>query len=151
MLVVQTYQKRKEVPYMEVSRDNDQKRKKVPYLEVSRDTGAYKSSELHFSNHCSTFNLKNQLASSATSILSRSPMAYNTTQTLDKLICTDYVDFGKCQDRFGHFSWTKNDSNYLDIKLKVFKREDKNAEFRLRQNFQSEKLISISLINKNTN
>ena len=71
---------------------------------------------------------------SATSILSRSPMAYNTTETLDKLACTDYVDFGKCQDRFGRFSWSKNDSNYLDIKLKVFKREDKNAEFRLRQN-----------------
>ena len=60
-------------------------------------------------------------------------MAYNTTQTLDKLTCTDYVDFGKCQDRFGRFSGTRNDSNYLDIKLKVFKREDKNAEFRLRQ------------------
>ena len=44
------------------------------------------------------------------------------------------MDFGKCQDRFGSFSWTKNDSNYLDIKLKVFKREDKNAEFRLTQN-----------------
>ena len=62
-------------------------------------------------------------------------MAYNTTETLDKLTCTDYVDFGKSQDRFGRFSWSKNDSNYLDIKLKVFKREDKNAEFRLRQNF----------------
>ena len=61
-------------------------------------------------------------------------MAYNTTETLDKLTCTDYVDFGKCRDRFGRFSWSKNDSNYLDIKLKVFKRENKNAEFRLRQN-----------------
>ena len=61
-------------------------------------------------------------------------MAYNTTAALDKLNCTDYVDFGKCQDRFGGFSWSKNDSNYLHIKLKVFKREDKNAEFRLRQN-----------------
>ena len=71
---------------------------------------------------------------SATSILSRSPMVYNTTETLDKLTCTDYVDFGKCQDRFGRISWSKNDSNYLDIKLKVFKREDKNADFRLRQN-----------------
>ena len=71
---------------------------------------------------------------SATSILSRSHMAYNTTETLDKLACTDYMDFGKCQDRFGRFSWSKNDSNYLDIKLKVFKREDKNAKFRLRQN-----------------
>ena len=61
-------------------------------------------------------------------------MAYNTTETLDKMACTDYVDFGKCQDRLGQISWSKNDSNYLDIKLKVFKREDKNAEFRLRQN-----------------
>ena len=61
-------------------------------------------------------------------------MAYNTTETMDKLACTDYVDFGKSQDRFGRFSWSKKDSNYLDIKLKVFKREGKNAEFRLRQN-----------------
>ena len=61
-------------------------------------------------------------------------MAYNTTASLDKLTCTDYVDFGKSQDRFGRFSWSKNDSNYLDTKLKVFKREDKKAEFRLRQN-----------------
>ena len=61
-------------------------------------------------------------------------MAYNTTITLDKLAGTNYVDFGKCQERFGRFSWTKNDYNYLDIKLKVFKREDKIAEFWLRQN-----------------
>ena len=60
-------------------------------------------------------------------------MAYNTTETLDKLSCTDYVDFGKCQDRFGRFSWSKNDSNYLEIKPKVFKREDKNAEFRVKE------------------
>ena len=61
-------------------------------------------------------------------------MAYNTTASLDKLTCIDYVDFDKSLDRFGRVSWTKNDSNYLDIKLKVFKREDKNAKFRLRQN-----------------
>ena len=62
-------------------------------------------------------------------------MTYNTTVSFDKLTCTDYVDFGKNSDRFGRFSWTKNDSNFLDIKLKVFKREDKNAESRPRQNF----------------
>ena len=61
-------------------------------------------------------------------------MAYNTTASLDKLTCTDYVDFGKSSDRLGRFSWTKIDSNYLDFKLKVFKRDDKNAEFRTRQN-----------------
>ena len=53
---------------------------------------------------------------------------------MGKLACTDYVDFGKSQARFGRLSWSKNDSNYLDIKIKVFKREDKNDEFRLRQN-----------------
>ena len=53
---------------------------------------------------------------------------------MDKLTCTDYVDFVKCQERFGRFLWTKNDSNYLDIKLKVLRRKDKNAEFQLRQN-----------------
>ena len=72
---------------------------------------------------------------SATSILSRSPTAYNTTEFLDKLACTDYVDFGKCQDRFGRTFWSKIDSNCLDFKLRLFKREDKNAEFHLRQNF----------------
>ena len=61
-------------------------------------------------------------------------MAYNTTAFLYKLACTDYVDFGKSQDSFGRFSWSKNDFNYLDIKIEVFKREDKIAEFRLRQN-----------------
>ena len=61
---------------MEKLRDNDDKGKNLalwkyyvtmtdtsPYKEVSRDTGAYKSSDFHFSNHCSTFILKNQLAS----------------------------------------------------------------------------------------
>ena len=60
-------------------------------------------------------------------------MAYNTAATLDRLACI-YMDFGKCQERFGRFSSTKNDSDVLDIKLKVFQRENKNAEFRLRQN-----------------
>ena len=60
-------------------------------------------------------------------------MAYNTTASMDKLTCTDYVDFGKCQDRFGHFSWSRNDSNFLDVKLKVFTKADKK-EFRLVQN-----------------
>ena len=60
-------------------------------------------------------------------------MAYNTTASLDKLTCTDYVDFGNCQDRFGRFSWSKNDSNFLDVKLKVNRKDDRK-EFRLVQN-----------------
>ena len=42
-------------------------------------------------------------------------MAYNATATLEKLSWTDYVDFGKCQERFGRIFQSKNDSNYLDI------------------------------------
>ena len=62
-----------------------------------------------------------------------SEMAYDTTATLDKLACTDYVDFAKCHDRFGRISWSKNSFDYLDVKLKVFKR-DENKQFRLAQN-----------------
>ena len=80
-----------------------------------------------------TFIHKNKSLLSATSILSRSPIAYNTTASLDKRTYTDYVDFGKCQDKFGRFSRSKNDSNYLDVKLKAFKKDDKK-EFRLVQN-----------------
>ena len=78
---------------------------------------------------------RNKSFVSATGILSRSRMAYNTTASLDKLTCTNYVDFGKYQDRFGRFCRSKNDSIYLDIKPKMFKREDKNADFRLKRNF----------------
>ena len=69
------------------------------------------------------------------SLLSRneSEMADNTTASLDKLACTDYVEFGKCQDRFGRVFWSKNSFDYLDVKLKVFKR-DENKQFRLAQN-----------------
>ena len=60
-------------------------------------------------------------------------MAYDATTTLDKLACTDYVDFGKCPDRFGRFFWSKISFDYSDVKLKVFKR-DENKQFRLAQN-----------------
>ena len=84
-------------------------------------------------NHSSTLLHNNNSLHSATSILSRSPMAYNSTASLDKLLCTNYVDFDKCQDRFGRNPCSKNDSNYLDVKLKVFKK-GANKEFRLVQN-----------------
>ena len=37
LLFVQTYQKSQEIPYIEMSRDNEQKRKESPYMEMSRD------------------------------------------------------------------------------------------------------------------
>ena len=52
---------------------------------------------------------------------------------MDKLACTDYVDFGKRQDRSGRISWPTNSFDYLDVKLKLFKR-DENKQFRLKKN-----------------
>ena len=123
---------------MEMSRDNDEKRKVPPYTEMSRDNDqkqAFISKEVQLQNHSLTFFHKNKSLLSATSILSRSPMTYHTKASLDKLNCTDYVDFGKCQDRFGQFFWSKNDSSYLDVKLKVFRKDDKK-KFRLVQNLK---------------
>ena len=60
-------------------------------------------------------------------------MPYNTTASSNNLTCTDYVDFGYCQDRFGQILWFKNDSTYLDLKRKVFKKDDKEG-FRQVQN-----------------
>ena len=94
---------------------------------------AYISNEMQLQNHSLTFIHKNKSLLPASSILSCSPMAYNTTASLDKVTFTDYVDFGMCQDRFGQFFLSKKDSNYLDVKLKVFKMVD-NKEFRLAQN-----------------
>ena len=48
-------------------------------------------------------------------------MAQNTIASMNILTCTDYVNFGKCEDSFERLFWSKNDSNYLDKKLKKFK------------------------------
>ena len=60
-------------------------------------------------------------------------MTYNTTASLAKLVCTDYMEFGKCHYRFRQISFSKDVSNYLDVKLKVFKKDD-NKEIRLVKN-----------------
>ena len=93
---------------------------------------AYIRNEMLLQTRSLTFIYKNNSLLSGTSILSRPPMAYNTTASLDKLTCADYVDFGKCQGRFGRFFWSKNDFNYLDVKLNLFKKDD-NKGFRLAQ------------------
>ena len=119
-----------------MSRDDAQKMKNFPYMETSPDNDqkkSYMGNKMQLQNHSSTSFYKNKLLLSATSILPRSPMAYNTTAFLDKLICTDYINFGKCRDRYGQFSWSENDSNYLDVKLKVFKKGG-NKEFWLVRN-----------------
>ena len=120
---------------METSCDNDQKGKnlliwKCHVIRTKKD--AYISIEMQLQNISSNSTKINHFFS-ATSFLSRSPMAYNTTTSMDKLTCTNYVDFGNCQDRLGQFFWSKNDSNHLVVKFEVFMKDD-NKEFRLVQN-----------------
>ena len=55
-------------------------------------------------------------------------MIFNIISALDKTCCTDYVDFGKNADRFGSISWSqieKGNQKYLNIQLKVFRKDDK--------------------------
>ena len=62
-------------------------------------------------------------------------MIFNIPTALDKTSCTDYVDFGKNADRFGRISWSqieKDNQKYLDIQLKVFRKDDK-GDFRRHQ------------------
>ena len=76
------------------------------------------------------FTLKNKSFLFATTLIIQQPkpMAYNTNASLKKRAWTDYVDFRKGHDIFGTFSWSKNDSNYLDVKFKVLKKDD-NEDF----------------------
>ena len=114
------YKPTKTIPYMEMSRDND------------RIRSVYKQ-QFTIRTHSLTFIQKSKSLLPASSVLSRSPMAYDTTASYYKVICTDYVIYGNCQDRFGRFSWSKNDSNYLDVKLKLLEKVD-NKDLRLVQN-----------------
>ena len=118
-----------------MSRDIVQEKKKVPDLQIATEIDflrknhvtrtkkeAYISNKLQLQNLSSPFIHKNKSLLSTTSTLLPSPMAQNTTASLDKLTCTDYMDFSKSQDRFEQFFWSKIDSNYLNVNLKVFKK-----------------------------
>ena len=62
-------------------------------------------------------------------------MIFNIPSEIDKTFCTDYVGFGKNADRFGRISWSQienNNQKYLDVQLKVFRKDDK-GDFRRHQ------------------
>ena len=117
-----------------MSRDNQQERKESHYMEKWRQndqkTNVRKShltapmSFLKF--HCRDFfpSLNYQPC--------YLPIANDTTASLDKLTGTNYVELRKCQDRFGQLSCSKKNSNYLDVRLPLFERDDKR-DFRLVQ------------------
>ena len=94
------------------------------YHATMTESDAYISNKMQLQNHSLTFIHKNESLPSATSIPSRSPMVYNTIASLEKLTRTDSMDFGNGQDGLEQFSWLKSDSNYLDVKINVFKKDD---------------------------
>ena len=96
-------------------------------------TDAYISNELQLQNHSSSSINKIMSLFSAKSILFCSPIAYNTSVSLAKVTCINSVYFGKGEDRFGQFACSKSDSIFLNVKLKVFKKDD-NKSFGLVQN-----------------
>ena len=100
-----------------LSRDNDQKK-------------TYTRNKVQFQNLFSIFMHKIEIFSSTTSVFNRSTMAYNTTDSLEKLTCTNYVDCGNLQDILRQFSVFKKDSNYLEVKLRVSQKVA-NKDFRL--------------------
>ena len=82
---------------MEMSRDNDKKGKNL-LIRKSHVTMTKKdaciSNEMQLQNLSLPLIQKNMSLPSANIILSRSHMAYNTIASLEKLTCTDYMDFG---------------------------------------------------------
>ena len=102
-----------EWPRKESSRGHDQK-------------NVYKSDNMQHQRQFLTIQLTFKSFLSATTVLSQRPnvLTYNTTASLDKLTCSNYVDFGEYRDNFGPVFWSQNDSNYLQ-KIKTFKEDDR--------------------------
>ena len=92
-----------------------------------------KSNSQQLQNPSLSFIVKNSSLFSATSVLSFSPMAYNTTAFSDKFTCLNLWTLENVKTDLDEFFGPKKDSNYLDVKIKVFKIDD-NKNFRLVQN-----------------
>ena len=103
-------------------------------MEVSRDTDAYKSSDLQLANHCSTFILKNELASFSYQHSNSFTHGLQHYRNLGKICLHRLCGLWQVSRQIRAIFLDQNDSNYLDIKLTLFQREDRNSEFRLRQN-----------------
>ena len=88
------------------------------------ENDTYSNNKLQLRNHSLSFLHKSKPILLATNILFCSP----------KVTCIDYVDFGRCQIRFGRLPWSEKDSIYSDIKLKLFRKGD-NKEVQLVQKF----------------
>ena len=96
---------------------------------------AFISNKLQLQNHSLTFFHKNKSLISATSFLSRSLVhswLTNTTASMDKYVPTMRTLANARTDL--DIFWSKNFSKYLEVKLKVLKKGDKNV-FRRVQNF----------------
>ena len=99
------------------------KKRKNPHIWTRHVTkvekNAFIGNKLQFLNRSSTFAHENESRLSAKDVLFCSPQAYITTASLDKLTCTDSVDFGKCQHSFGKVYRSNNFSNFWMYSSKI--------------------------------
>ena len=96
-----------------------------PYKEVSRDTGAYKSSDFHFSNLCSTFVLKNQLASFSYHHCISFTYGLQHYCFLGQSKLYRLCGFWQMPRQISTILLAQNCSIYLDVNFKIFKEDDK--------------------------
>ena len=85
------YQNRKEDPYMEIFRLKTENRNESFLLKLSPDSDQTRYAHSHIQKSSLTFIHQNKLLFPTTSVLSLGsrPMAYNTTASLEQLICKD--------------------------------------------------------------
>ena len=114
---------------MELAPDIDHIRKR--HVTITKKE-AYISNKLQLQNQSSTFIHKNKSLLPATRIPSRSPIAYNITAYLDKKVVPTMRTLANAKTYVDDFLGPKYHSNYLDVKPKVFKKDDN--DFRLVQN-----------------
>ena len=119
-----------------MSRDNDQKGKNLLiwkcHVTVTKKE-AYISNEKQLQNLSVTFIQKKQITTFSYQHSISSTHGLQHYCFLGQANLHRLCGLWHCQDRFGQISWSKNDFNNLDVKLKVFKKDD-NKEVRLVQN-----------------
>ena len=126
---------------MQTERFKNQNMRKSPSIEISRSLTKKKVSKLVFNKILNTriklqlsFAKNESLFSAASVLLGRPKLtAYNNTSLQDKLTCNNFVDSVKGQHRIGNLSWSLSDSDFLDIKLNIFRQND-NRDISLVQN-----------------
>ena len=125
---------KEDVVQIERTSFKDQLRKDTPYMKISRNSvqriyaKAYLRNKLPLLNHPQLSFSRSNLLSKATTTFHKQlkSTVWNTTVSLDKWTCDNFVDVGKSLDINEQFFLSKGDYNLLDVKQKAFQKNDSN-------------------------